>query len=96
MADGMVPGRFRLVVTEGASPRMRLRTDCDREIVFEDYLSTHTTDLPDYDGPTVVVPSESAQTLSTELTALMSDIVVQPIPSNWGRIVYDGSIITVV
>lgn len=90
MSDG------RLVFVGGGAGRpLTLRTSSDAAVSFSDHLEVYTTDLPDYDGPTVVVPSDSAQTLSTEGTALMSDIVVQPIPSNWGRISYDGSTITV-
>lgn len=85
------------VIRFGGDPSIPLRLDPDGGAVlrFGEHLDIQTSDLPDYEGPTVVVPSDSAQTLSTEGTTLMSDIVVQPIPSNWGRISYDGSTITV-
>ena len=51
--------------------------------------------LPDYTGPTTVTPSSNAQTLSTAGTSLNSDITVNPIPSNYGLVTWNGSVITV-
>ena len=48
-----------------------------------------------YDGVYEVTPSEQEQVLRTGLRALSQDIVVNPIPSNYGLITYDGSAITV-
>ena len=48
-----------------------------------------------YTGPTEVTPTQETQTLYTEGTSMPSNIVVNPIPSNYGLITYNGSIITV-
>lgn len=48
-----------------------------------------------YPGPTTVTPSAEAQTLETAGFYLREDITVEPIPSNYGRITWNGSIITV-
>lgn len=48
-----------------------------------------------YDGPMEVVPSQEAQMLATEGKLLKGDIIVAPIPSNYGRITYNGLGITV-
>ena len=50
---------------------------------------------PDYTGPTSVTPSAQAQTLHTKDTALLSDITIGAIPSNYGLISWDGSRLTV-
>jgi len=51
--------------------------------------------LPVYDGPTEVTPGAETQILETDQHALRSNIVINPIPSNYGLITWDGSTITV-
>lgn len=54
------------------------------------------TDLPDrYDGPTEVTSNNQTQILETNGLVMRNNITVNPIPSYYGRIVYDGSVITV-
>ena len=48
-----------------------------------------------YHGATEVVPSSETQTLPTANRMLTEDIIIDPIPSNYGLITYNGSIITV-
>ena len=48
-----------------------------------------------YTGPTSVTPSASTQTLSVYGKTMMSDITVNPIPSNYGLITWDGAVLTV-
>lgn len=50
---------------------------------------------PEYRGPTEITPSQEAQTLDTTLKTLTRNIVVRPIPSNYGLITWNGSILTV-
>lgn len=50
---------------------------------------------PDYDGPLEFVPSGEPQTVLTAGTVLHEDITISAVPSNWGRISWNGSIITV-
>ena len=49
----------------------------------------------DYSGSYLVTPGEEQQTLSTSGKICELDIVVEAIPSNYGRIEYNGSTITV-
>lgn len=49
----------------------------------------------EYEGPYTVTPSESLQTLQTKNCRMTDNIVVNPIPSNYGLITWNGSIITV-
>ena len=49
----------------------------------------------DYSGSYEVTPSSEAQTLNTAGKLLSFDVVVNPIPSNYGLITWDGSTITV-
>ena len=53
------------------------------------------TDLPNYDGEYEFVPSSDRQVISTHDHSLLQDIVIDPIPDNYGRISWNGSVITV-
>ena len=52
-------------------------------------------DLPVYDGITEITPSQDTQVLQTSNKALTRNIVVNPIPSNYGLITWNGSVLTV-
>lgn len=52
-------------------------------------------DLPVYDGATEITPSNQAQVLQTSNKAVTRNIVVNPIPSNYGLITWNGSTLTV-
>ena len=51
--------------------------------------------VEDYAGPYAITPGDSQQVLSTKNRRTTDDIVVGPIPQNYGRITYNGSVITV-
>lgn len=48
-----------------------------------------------YEGSYVFTPSDEYQTIFTEDKTLIHDITINPIPQNYGRITYNGAIITV-
>lgn len=50
---------------------------------------------PQYTGPTVITPTTSEQVLQTADKAILTDIIIEPIPSNYGLITWDGSTLTV-
>lgn len=52
-------------------------------------------DLPVYSGQTEVTPSEGTQTLQTVNRTVLQNIIINPIPSNYGRITWNGSTLTV-
>ena len=52
-------------------------------------------DLPVYDGITEITPSRDTQILQTSNKTLTRNIVVNPIPSNYGLITWNGSVLTV-
>lgn len=52
-------------------------------------------DLPVYDGITEITPSNQAQVLQTSSKVLTRNIVVNPIPSNYGLVTWNGSVLTV-
>lgn len=50
---------------------------------------------PLYEGSYIVTPSRQRQVLPSGHHNLMEDIVIEPIPSNYGLITWDGSVLTV-
>lgn len=48
-----------------------------------------------YEGPLEVTPGEEALELPTRGKTARENIVVKPIPSNYGLITWDGTVITV-
>ena len=48
-----------------------------------------------YDGPHEVTPGQTVQTLYTADKMLVRNIIVNPIPSNYGLIEWNGSYLTV-
>lgn len=49
----------------------------------------------DYTGAYEVTPTEETQTLPTEGLMMNRDVTVKPIPNNYGRISWNGSVLTV-
>ena len=54
-----------------------------------------TTNYEEYSGATVVTLSSEAQVLQTEEKVVLENIVINPIPSNYGLITWNGSTLTV-
>lgn len=50
---------------------------------------------PQYTGPTEFAPNQGYQTIETHDKMLLTDIIIDPIPSNYGLVTWDGSTITV-
>lgn len=51
--------------------------------------------LPGYIGDTAITPTEEKQILHTANKSVYSDIVINPIPSDYGKITWDGITLTV-
>ena len=48
-----------------------------------------------YPGPYEVTPTQETQVLRTAQKVAQRNIVVNPIPHDWGHITWDGSVLTV-
>lgn len=48
-----------------------------------------------YEGSYTVTPSEETQTLYTNTKRMLNDVVIAPIPTNYGKITWNGSTLTV-
>ena len=53
------------------------------------------TEYPDYEGEYTITPSAETQTLPSTDTVMHRDIVINPIPSNYGLITWNGTTLTV-
>lgn len=51
--------------------------------------------LPEYEGPMTVTPSAEEQVLDTDTKSVYGNIVIGPIPQNYGLITWNGSVLTV-
>ena len=51
--------------------------------------------IPGYEGEYIVTPQAVEQILPTKDTLLAANIVINPIPSNYGLITWNGSTLTV-
>lgn len=51
--------------------------------------------LPEYTGPTEVTPTQETQVLETQNRSVLDNIIINPIPSNYGLITWNGSTLTV-
>lgn len=61
----------------------------------EEYIKYSYSEFPTYDGPTEFTPSDDEQVIRTADTNVRSDLVVHPIPSNYGLVTWNGSVLTV-
>lgn len=50
---------------------------------------------PIYSGPVEITPTSETQTVETESFYMQSNITINPIPSNYGLITWDGSTLLV-
>ena len=48
-----------------------------------------------YDGPYEFTPTQETQTAQTTDKVLLENIIIHPIPQNYGLITWNGSVITV-
>ena len=51
--------------------------------------------VPVYGGPYTVTPGNTARTLNTDGFRMLDNVTVGAIPSNYGEILWNGSVITV-
>lgn len=49
------------------------------------------SDYDQYDGPYVVTPSQEEQILDTTKKTMKENVVIMPIPSNYGKVTWDGA-----
>ena len=83
---------MRIRVPEHPAVRMRCRTE---EIRACFSVKAGGKEPPKYDGAYTVTPSAETQTLNTRGKLMEEQVVIRPIPQNYGLITYNGNVITV-
>lgn len=54
-----------------------------------------TRSFPEYQGSYTVIPTQSEQILLTNDMRMTDNVVIEPIPNNYGLITWNGSYLTV-
>ena len=67
----------------------------DMEIPMEVSLAYEIVSGDWYDGEYEVTPSTTEQVLMTRGKTMRENVVINPIPSDWGHITWNGSVLTV-
>ena len=99
------------IVTASASGNITIQTDGDAEVIItadagaavsivEDgelglVTETHTADMPWYTGDTAIPPTTQMQPLQPAGKAIANNIIINPIPNNYGLITWNGLTLTV-
>ena len=65
------------------------------DLCIESPIIVQATPIPAYEGATEVTPTQETQTLETQGFRLLENIIINPIPSNYGLITWNGSALTV-
>lgn len=69
--------------------------DASLEWGSDEYVRVVNVTADEYDGPYDATPSSAAQTFATTGKLMTADFTVQPIPSNYGLVTWDGAVLTV-
>lgn len=87
----VIDGDLLMVTQSDGDPDLDIQQDGEAGEVIKviDY------DHPIYDGPKEITPSRGTQVLETQEKILITNIVVNPIPKNYGLITWNGSVLTV-
>lgn len=79
----MSVGRLKGTIAKGASLTGEARIKC----------GSYTGE--EYEGSYSITPTSTRQILQTNERVCLANIAIEPIPSNYGLITYDGTVITV-
>lgn len=61
----------------------------------DEYVRVVNVTAEEYDGPYDATPYSAAQTFATTGKLMTADFTVNPIPSNYGLVTWDGAVLTV-
>lgn len=85
----VIDGAVKVILTQSAEGALRVAQNGEAGVI------TKVKEADPYTGLTVVTPSDQTQTLATTGLLIPTDIVINPIPQNYGLITWDGSTLTV-
>lgn len=62
---------------------------------FKNPIAREVIERDPYEGSYEITPSSETQTLQTNGKRMTDDLIINPIPSNYGLITWNGSVLTV-
>lgn len=68
-----------------------LTISADPSVALQTAIGIYIDNLPEYEGEYVFTPTQETQTALTKGYKLTDNITINPIPSNYGLITWDGS-----
>ena len=108
--DTKLDGELSLATGSAEMADLTLPMDCQQDIIaasaecklqvpeeaeFGIITKVNGGAYPAYEGAAEITPSEEEQILNTANKTVLQNIVINPIPSSYGRITWNGSVITV-
>ena len=88
-------GTTELELDGNAAVEIELSEPHELDFDEDEYIQVIERAAERYEGPYEVTPTATAQTLPTDGLVMTADVVVQPIPSNYGLITWNGVALTV-
>lgn len=86
----------RIVIGGELSLNNTISGDCSLSDVIDGQVGQFTAVYPDsYTGALEITPSAEAQVLPTAHLTMPGNIVVNPIPNNYGLVTWNGSTLTI-
>ena len=82
-----------LHVAESPRATLHVQSDTPKTLSFDGQF--YNIGVPEYDGSYQVEPSSTETVLACEGLKMVQNVVISPIPSNYGLITWDGSTLTV-
>ncbi len=87
--------KVRLKVADRAPVKLKIVGGDSVRFTSDQYIKIRSGDYDRYEGPYEFIPTEETQTVECENMLTTENIVINPIPNNYGLITWNGSIITV-
>ena len=74
---------------------LKLQSDGDANVVLridgQSSIQYNYSDTPEFTGEYLYTPSETEQTINIANHKAIENIVIQAIPSNWGKVSWNGA-----
>lgn len=77
------------------TPRGQLEVELTARATIEAELRGGAGGVPEYRGAYEVTPTQATQTLYTHGFQMAQNVIINPIPSNYGLITWNGATLTV-
>ena len=86
---------MNLKPSEKTTAKLSVRGDNSISISANQYIAVRERGVETYDGAYEFTPTDEPQTIAIENKRATSNITINPIPSNYGKITWNGSFLTV-